>query len=199
MSIRENFEPDGIIYRCTGESLLHILKRILLLLVTCIYSFPEFSNLLSAMALRFLFSAFGFASVVTSAPTFSNSRIYETEHMSKAELYNVTRTIDLKVLAAFGCIGQSCLAADFAGSSGRPPSARPVGGSDADMACIAHYNPGVAEMVKQRNGKLPNGPKQDTGISTMLMSGLNSIWRPLVQMTGSTDKVNLTFKIFPIT
>jgi hypothetical protein len=151
------------------------------------------------MALKkFLFSAIGLANLATSAPATVKSKIYGTEHMSKAEVYNVTKTIDLRMLAAFGCIGQSCLAADFAGASGRIPTARPLGGSDADMACISHYNPVVAEMVKQTNGKLPNGAKQDTGISTMLMSGLNSIWRPLVQMSGSTDKVNLKFKNLPI-
>ena len=141
------------------------------------------------MAFRFLLGVSGLASLAASTPMPATTRIYGTENMSRAELYNLTRTIDLQMLAAFGCVGQSCLAADFAGSSGRKPTARPLGGSDSDMACIAHYNPEVATMVKEHNGKPPEGPKQNTGMSTTLMSGINSLWRPLVTMTGSTDKV----------
>lgn len=142
------------------------------------------------MAFKFLLGLSGLASMAISSPMPDTSRIMGTENMSRAELYNLTRTVDLAMLTAFGCVGQSCLAADFAGSSGRKPTARPLGGSDSDMACISHYNPEVASLVSQHNGKPPDGPKQDTGVSTMLMSGLNSIWRPLVSMTGgSTDKV----------
>jgi hypothetical protein len=137
------------------------------------------------MALKSLVVALGLVGLATSAPITAEA---QAEHMRRVQLYNATVTVDRQVLAAFGCVGQSCVAADFAGSSGRAPSAKPLGGSEADMACISRYNPEAAQFVKQHNGKPPEGAKQDTGISTMLMSGINSLWRPLVQVTGSTEK-----------
>jgi len=139
------------------------------------------------MALKSVLTAVGLASLAASVPAPTVESIYGTESMSRAALYNLTTTIDQAVLNIF-CAGQSCVAADFAGSSGKPPTAKPLGGSDSDMACITSYNPEAAAFVKAHNGKPPDGKKQDTGVSTTLMAGLNTIWRPLVSVTGSTDK-----------
>jgi hypothetical protein len=92
------------------------------------------------------------------------------------------------MLAAFGCTGQSCLIADTAGSTGTDPTMRAEGASDSDIQCIVKYNPAIGVLLKQYDGKPPPGPKQDTGIVSAMMGGLNSLWRPLVAATGSTDK-----------
>lgn len=107
--------------------------------------------------------------------------------MTATELANLTLTIDLEMLAAWECLGQSCLAADASGSTGKNPKVWPEGGGDADKKCIAKYNPAMAGMVRA-----PNGPKQNTGIMSTLMGGLNSIWRPLIEMSGSTEKGKYT-------
>jgi len=110
----------------------------------------------------------------------------------QVELANITRMYDLKMLAIWECLGQSCLAADAAGSTGKNPKVWPEGGGDADKRCIAKYNPAMANMLKAANG-----PKQSTGISSSLLGGINSIWRPLTQMTGSTEKGKFTGNCAP--
>jgi len=148
------------------------------------------------MAFRILFTAFGLANLAASSPTPSdaNSEMVTvgTTRMTKAQLYNVSTTVDRAMLLSVGCLGQSCTAADFAGSSGKPPKAKPLGGSASDVACIVSYSPDAAAFIKAHNGKPPDGAKQDTGMSTMLMAGINTLWRPLVSMTGSTDKGKFT-------
>jgi len=108
--------------------------------------------------------------------------------MSTKQVANLTWTIDRQLLAAWECLGQSCLAADASGSTGKTPSVWPEGGKDADKKCIARYNPAMATL----GTRAPNGPKQTTGFSSMLMGGLNSIWRPLTEMFGSTVKGTFT-------
>jgi len=110
--------------------------------------------------------------------------VYGTENWNAQDLYNLTTFVDRTLLASLGCIGQSCTAADFAGATGNPARARPLGGSSLDSACVAKYNPAVANTYKS----LPDGPAQDVGLSTALMAGINALWRPLVMMTGSTEK-----------
>lgn len=129
------------------------------------------------------------SSLVVSKPAPAIVKYYGTEHLNAAQVYNITRTIDLQFLAAYGCIGQSCLIADASGSTGRDPTARPEGGSDDDMACISHYNPRLGSVIQSFGGNLPQGPKQDLGLSSALMGALNSIWRPFTMASGSTDKV----------
>jgi hypothetical protein len=150
------------------------------------------------MALKFLFVACALFTYTSSSPTPVESKLYGTDHRSAAEVYNTSRTIDQAVLAAYGCVGQSCVAADFAGASGRPPTAKPMGGSDADAACVAHYSPEAAQFIKQYNGRPPSGARQDTGVSSMLMSGINNLFRPLVSLTGATDKVSFE-QLLPVT
>jgi len=89
------------------------------------------------------------------------------------------------------CAGQSCIAADAAGSSGNPIRAMPEGGGAGDQACISKYNPEFGAWVQQHGGaaKAPKGPKQDTGLSSSLLGGLNAMWQPFTDgFGGHTDK-----------
>jgi hypothetical protein len=63
------------------------------------------------------------------------------------------------------------------------------GAGDADIACIASYNPDVAKLLRDYQNKPPDVPKQDTGGMSSLMSGLNSLWRPVTAaLGGPTEK-----------
>jgi hypothetical protein len=115
-----------------------------------------------------------------------------TEHMSVQDITNLTWTVDQRMLAAFGCIGQSCLIADTSGSTGRTPTMKAEGASDADIACIVKHNTDVGDLLNRYSGKPPDVPKQDTGIISVLMIGINALWRPLVAATGSTETGNFT-------
>jgi len=139
-----------------------------------------------APKLAFLRGLFALAGHVAAMP----SKKMGTEGMTLEQVANITWTIDRQMLLAIQCLGQSCLAADVAGSTGRPtPTVWPEGGGDSDKRCIVKYNPAMGVL----NNKSPVGPKQDTGIVSVLMGGLNSIWRPLVDMFGgSTDKGTFT-------
>ena len=138
------------------------------------------------MAFKFAFAA---ALLVLGNQVSSMSTARRTENMSAKEIANLTWTIDRQLLAAWECLGQSCLAADASGSSGRNPTVWPEGGKDADKKCIARYNPAMSSLLASHAA---NGPKQSTGVSSMLMGGLNSIWRPLTEMFGSTVKGTFT-------
>jgi len=89
---------------------------------------------------------------------------------------------------AFECLGQSCLVADTAGSTGRTPMMKAEGASDADIKCIIEHNPPVGDLLSRYSNKPPDVPKQNIGIISSLMGGLNMLWRPIVAMTGSTEK-----------
>jgi len=89
--------------------------------------------------------------------------------------------------AALECRGQSCLIADTAGSTGREPNMMAEGAGEPgspDINCIIKHNPPVGELLKKYNNKPPSVPKQDTGLMTTLMQGINGIWRPLTDITG---------------
>lgn len=115
-----------------------------------------------------------------------------TERMTVAEIANLTWTVDRHMLKAFDCLGQSCVIADTAGSTGRDPILKAEGASDADIQCIIKHNPAVGDLLKNYNGKPPEVPKQDTGVVSSLMGGLNGAWRPLVAATGSTETGKFT-------
>jgi len=106
---------------------------------------------------------------------------YATAGLSRQALFNLTTTVDQQVVAAWACREQSCIAADFAGSSGNTPRFRPLGGGVADTACVRKYNPSTPAF-------LADGPAQSTGISTTLMYGINVLWSAMLALTGSTDK-----------
>jgi hypothetical protein len=93
------------------------------------------------------------------------------------------------MLAAWECLSQSCVAADTAGSTSTNLTVCQKEGGDADKKCIARYNPAMAVLI---SGNVANGPKQSTGISSMLMGGRNSIWRPLTEMFNSTEEGTFT-------
>lgn len=101
-------------------------------------------------------------------------------------------TVNRQMLAALECLGQSCLLGDTSGSSGRIPTMKAEGASDSDIACIVKHNPPLGDLLKTYANKVPEVPKQDTGTVSTLMSGLNSGWRPLVSATGSTEKGTFT-------
>jgi hypothetical protein len=128
------------------------------------------------------------ANLIASSPV----KLLGTENMNAAEIENLTRTVDMKMLAAFECRGQSCLIADTAGSTGRDPTMKAEGASDSDIACIVKHNPFVGDLLKKYDNKVPDVPKQDTGVVSTLIGGLNSGWRPLVTMTGSTTTGKFT-------
>jgi hypothetical protein len=130
----------------------------------------------------FMAAAMVLASWVASAPV----TLLGTESMSATEIGNVTWTVDRHMLAAFECLGQSCLIADTAGSTGREPTIKAEGPSDSDIACIVKHNPVIGELLKKYDNKVPDVPKQDTGIMSTLIGGINTGWRPIVTATGST-------------
>lgn len=113
-------------------------------------------------------------------------KLLGTEKMSAMEIFNVTQSVDRRVLAAYGCVDQSCMIADTSGSTGRLPVMKPEGASDADIQCIIQYNPQIGELLRLYENKVPMVPKQDTGVVTSFMQGLNGINRPYVQTVGST-------------
>jgi len=96
-------------------------------------------------------------------------------------LLNLTISTDREAMAAWACRDQSCIAADYAGSSGNTPRFKPLGGGSTDMACVKKYNPSVSAA-------LPDGPAQSIGMSTMLMQGINALWNVMIAVTGATDK-----------
>src|ERR1700760_1606981 len=119
-------------------------------------------------------------------------KLLGTEHMTVTEISNLTWTVDRHMLVAFECLGQSCLIADTAGSTGRDPILKAEGAGEADIQCIIKHNPAVGDLLKNYNGKPPEVPKQDTGVVSSLMGGLNGAWRPLVAATGSTETGKFT-------
>jgi hypothetical protein len=132
------------------------------------------------MALNTLLTTLALAQLATSAPMPVEN--YATARMTEQALFNLTATTDQQVLAAWSCRDQSCIAADFAGSSGNTPRFKPQGGGATDTACVRKYNPNAPAM-------LMNGPTQSTGMSTTLMYGINVLWNTMLAITGSTDKV----------
>jgi len=131
------------------------------------------------MALNLLLTTVALAQLATSTPMPVVN--YATASMSREALYNLTTTIDREVLAVWSCRDQSCIAADYAGSSGNVPKFKPLGGGAADTACVRKYNPAAPAM-------LMNGPPQSTGISTTLMYGINVLWGAMIAVTGATEK-----------
>jgi hypothetical protein len=59
------------------------------------------------------------------------------------------QTLSRNVLSALECRGQSCLVADTAGSTTREPTMKAEGASDADIKCIASYNPVIGQLLKK--------------------------------------------------
>jgi Cutinase len=112
------------------------------------------------------------ASTVSAMPS-----LLGTEHMPVSQVQNLTMTIDAQMLAAFECEGQSCLIADTAGSTGHVPNMKAEGATDQDIACIVKYNPEIGEYLQKYKNRMPEVPKQDTGVMSNLMGGLNKIWR----------------------
>jgi len=134
------------------------------------------------MALNLLLTTMALAQVATSAPMPVENAVTATMSLqAQLALLNLTTTTDREVVAAWSCRDQSCIAADFAGSSGNTPRFKPQGGGAMDTACVKKYNP-AAPLT------LLNGPAQSTGISTALMQGINMIWNGMLAITGSTDK-----------
>lgn len=93
------------------------------------------------------------------------------------------------------CAGQSCFVADASGSTGRPLKLKPEGGDDQDIKCIAHYNPAISAALATQD--FPTVEKQPTGFHSALMSGLDSLWRPVVNYWGATDKGTFNGKCTP--
>jgi hypothetical protein len=71
------------------------------------------------------------------------------------------------------------------------------GASEADIACIVKHNPAIGELLNRYSGKPPEVPKQDTGIISTLMIAINTLWRPLVAVTGSTETGTFSGKCAP--
>jgi len=131
------------------------------------------------MALNFFLTTVALAQLATSTPMPAENAMLAG--LSEQQLFNLTTTTDREVLAAWACRDQSCIAADYAGSSGNTPRFKPLGGGAADTACVRKYNPNAPAF-------LVNGPAQSTSISTTLMYGINVIWGAMLALTGSTDK-----------
>lgn len=93
------------------------------------------------------------------------------------------------------CAGQSCFVADASGSTGRPLTLKPEGGDDEDIKCIAKYNPAISAALATAG--FPTVEKQPTGFHSALMSGLDSLWRPVVNYWGATDKGTFNGKCTP--
>jgi hypothetical protein len=110
-----------------------------------------------------------------------------TAHKSANEVANLTWTVDRHVLSTWECVGQSCLIADTAGSTGRNPTMRAEGAKDADIKCIIAHNPPVGDLLTKYFGHPPEVPKQKTGASSALMGGLNSMMRPGTAKKGSKE------------
>jgi hypothetical protein len=70
-----------------------------------------------------------------------------------------------------GCAGQSCAAADTAGSTGQLPKYKVEGGSATSWKCIEKWNPEGAAAGQ----KSPPIQKQSTGVSSSLLGGLNGV------------------------
>jgi len=96
-------------------------------------------------------------------------KLLGTEGWPPEKVANLTWHTDRRMLAAWGCRGQSCLIADTAGSTGRIPNMKAEGATDADIACIAAHNPDVAALLQKYNNQPPDVPKQDTGIISTMM------------------------------
>jgi hypothetical protein len=131
------------------------------------------------MAFNILFFSMVLVKLATSTPMPVEN--YATGSLRMQALFNLTTTIDRQVVAAWACRDQSCIAADYAGSSGNVARAKPLGGGAADLACVKKYNPSVA-------ANLPDGPAQSTGVSTMLMSGINALSQ--FSPFGATEKAS---------
>jgi hypothetical protein len=160
-----------------------------------------------------LVATLALSSLVSSNPV----KLLGTERMLPSELANITSTVDRQLLATFGCtdescsladiagssgidptidrhlraalecLGQSCLIADTAGSTGRTPMMKAEGATDADIKCIIAHNPPVGELMKMYFNKPPEVPKQNTGVMSSLMGGLNNI-----TPSGKTEKGTYT-------
>jgi Cutinase len=129
----------------------------------------------------------GVALALASTALSSPLTLLGTEHMSANEIVNLTWTVDRQVLAAWECVGQSCLIADTSGSTGRNPTMRAEGAKDGDIKCIVAHNPPVGELMTKYFNKPPEVPKQKTGVSSALMGGVNSLWRPMVASKGNKE------------
>jgi hypothetical protein len=117
---------------------------------------------------------------------------------SKADIAAVSTKahfVDLALLQT--CKAQSCFLADASGSSGKDPTVMPEGANDEDLKCIFKYNKRAEEVLKAQGGNIPKVPKQDTGISTTLFKGINSIQRPQERKKGETDKGTFKGKCTP--
>jgi hypothetical protein len=134
--------------------------------------------------------AFALAGGALAMP--SQMRLLGTEGLPAHQIANITETVDRAMLSAFECLGQSCLIADTAGSTGRIPNMKAEGASDSDIACIVKHNPAVADLLRKYNNHPPDVVKQDTGVMSSLIGGLNAGWRPLVSLSGSTETGTFT-------
>jgi hypothetical protein len=128
-------------------------------------------------------AALALASTALSTPL----QLLGTERMTVNEIANLTWTVDRHVLSTWECVGQSCLIADTAGSTGRSPTMRAEGAKDADIKCIIAHNPPVGELLAKYSNQPPDVPKQKTGASSALMGGINSLWRPMVAAKGNKE------------
>jgi Cutinase len=107
------------------------------------------------------------------------SQLLGTEHMSLAEITKLTWTVDRHMLTSSGCLGQSCVVADTAGSTGRVPILKAEGAGDSDIKCIIKHNPVVGDLLKNYNDHPPEVPKQNTTFLSSAMLGLNDLLKPL--------------------
>jgi hypothetical protein len=123
--------------------------------------------------------------ITKAAPTTAG-----TESMSATE---ITRQLDREFLEQASCTGQSCPIADFSGSSGIPPKKIPEGGKPYDFDCVMHYSPAAAELLRYRN-PVPV-EKQNTGLSSALLSSLNSLAHLIPY--GRTDSGHYTGSCAP--
>jgi len=131
------------------------------------------------MVLNLILTTVALAQLASSTPMPVEN--FATATLSRAQLFNLTATVDQAAVAAWACRDQSCIAADYAGSTGNTPKFKPLGGGVADTACVKKYNPSAPAI-------LMNGPPQSTGMSTTLMYGINVIHNAMLAITGSTDK-----------
>jgi hypothetical protein len=138
-------------------------------------------------------AALALASTALSSPL----TLLGTERMSTNEIANLTWAVDRQILAAWECVGQSCLIADTAGSTGRNPTMRAEGAKEADIKCIVAHNPPVGDLLAKYANQPPEVPKQKTGASSALMGGINSLWRPMVAAKGNKEAGTFKGKCTP--
>jgi Cutinase len=131
-------------------------------------------------------------SLALASFTASTPVLLGTENMSPERVREITWSVDRSMLAAFECQGQSCVLADTSGSTGRMPNMKAEGANEADVQCIVKHNPVIGDFIQKYDNKLPDVPKQNTGISSALATGLNLAWRPLIGATGSKETGSFT-------